>query len=139
VEIKVSKRQKTPTNLLVTNAAFPAPHYVGAAGNVYHRNIGPGLPNTVAFTNVDSTPPGSKPVASTTRPGDYVESAIWYIKPDTLELTARYVNPDGSRPSVVIAYDIRENSIFFVGDIAAYNKNNDTPASPVRLFLTPGN
>lgn len=31
--------------------------------------------------------PGSKPVASTTRPGDFVESAIWYIKPDTLELT----------------------------------------------------
>ena len=36
---------------------------------------------------IEEAPPGSKPVASPTRSGDYVESAIWYIKLDTLELT----------------------------------------------------
>lgn len=30
----------------------------------------------------------------------------------------------------------RQNSIFFVGDLAAYNKNNDTPASPVVRNMT---
>ncbi|KAK2463522.1 hypothetical protein APHAL10511_004273 [Amanita phalloides] len=133
VEIMV---QSTPTNIFVKNAAFPAPYFVGAAGKV---NIGTGLRNTLAFTNVHSTPPGSQPVVSSSRSGDFVESAIWHIEPDTLELTAQYINPDGSKPSTIVVYDIRENSLFFVGDVAAYNTNNDTPASPVRLFLTPGN
>ncbi|KAF8630154.1 hypothetical protein AX15_003104 [Amanita polypyramis BW_CC] len=133
VEIKASRVQNTPTNILVKNAAFAAPYFVGAAGDVNHQSIGAEIRDTLAFTNVDGTTPGSKPVASTNHPGSFVESAIWYINPNTMELSARYVNPDNSMPPTTIAYDIRENSLFFVGDIVAYNTNNSTPASPVRL------
>jgi len=127
---------KGPFDILATNAAFPPPFFVGASSSPFSSGtIGKGLRDTVAFTNVEQTPPGSPPVKS----GDNSsgESAIWSFNPGTKELKAQYVNPDGSQPSTIIAYDIRANELFFVGDIDAYNKDNNTPASAVELFLVP--
>ena len=35
------------------------------------------------------------------------------------------MNPDGSKPQTQLAYDARANELFFVGDLAAYNKQFD--------------
>lgn len=127
-----------PFDIMATNAAFPPPFLVGASVAPSTTGvIGLGSPDTVGFTNVQQTPPNSPPVPSSTVPNTMVESAIWSFNPGTNELMAQYVNPDGSKPSTVIAYDIRENVLFFVGDIDAYNKNNDLPASAVKLYLVP--
>ena len=38
---------------------------------------------------IKEAPPGSTPVASPIRHGFFVESAIWHVEPDTLELTGQ--------------------------------------------------
>ncbi|EDR13981.1 uncharacterized protein LACBIDRAFT_292021 [Laccaria bicolor S238N-H82] len=131
----------TPSNndlydILASNPAFPAPFYVGAGGNSLHNNpiLAKGSRNTIDFTNVAQTPPGSKPVA-TGSGGLYVESAIWSLNKNTKQVSPKWINPDGSSPPTTLAYDIRENYLFFVGDLAAYNEGNDTPASAVNLFI----
>jgi len=138
--VKLTFKPSLPTkiDILATNPSFPAPFYVGAGSpsNAGVPSLWKGSRNTVGFTNVDLTPGGAHP----TKPPAldvYVESAIWALDHKTGKLTAHWINDDGSKPHTTIAYDIRENSIFFVGDIAAYNENNDTPASAVELFLVP--
>lgn len=58
-------------------------------------------------------------------PGHQLSLPMIYARYDTI-------------PKLLDRTDInsRQNSIFFVGDIAAYNKNNDTPASPVVRNIT---
>lgn len=74
------------------------------------------------------------------------ESAIWTFDPTTYELKgglsqyfrrpsllitdisqAHYVNLNGHKAKTTIAYKIYDNSIFFVGDIGAYNAAQDDP------------
>ena len=43
------------------------------------------------------------------------------------------MNPDGSKPQTQLAYDARANELFFVGDLAAYNKQKE-----IALGLAPG-
>ncbi|PPQ96274.1 hypothetical protein CVT26_005661 [Gymnopilus dilepis] len=127
--VKFSYNPSRPSgfNIISTNAAFPAPFYVGAgiAAGSNPPNLAVGSRDTVPFTNVDLSS------------GPLEESAIWFIDPTTKKLTARWTNADGSAAPTTLVYDIRENSLFFVGDIDAYNKDNDTPASPIDLFLVP--
>lgn len=120
-------------DILATNPAFPAPFYVGAGGN-NNPILAKGSRSTIDFTNVAQTPPGSKPVA-TGSGGLYVESAIWSLNKNTKQVSPQWINPDGSSPTTTLAYDIRANHLFFVGDLAAYNEGNDTPASAVNLFI----
>ncbi|KAF8966312.1 hypothetical protein BDZ97DRAFT_1808936 [Flammula alnicola] len=94
----------------------------------------PGIRSVVSFTNVELTPPGAHPVVPSARQV-YVESAIWSVDKTNRQLKAQWINNDGSQPPTVIAYDVHANSIFFVGDIEAYNMNNSFPASEVNLFL----
>ncbi|KAF8159454.1 hypothetical protein B0H34DRAFT_703569 [Crassisporium funariophilum] len=119
-------------DILSTNPAFPAPFYVGAGSfsTLSVPTINVGSRNTIAFTNVESTPPDSTPVKPPTRDA-YVESAIWSIDPTTQKLSAQWINADGSKPLTILAYNIRSNALFFVGDIDAHNMNNNTPASAV--------
>lgn len=88
------------------------------------------------------------------------ESAIWTFNPRTHELKgglspcfrhpsllitdmsqAHYVNLNGHKAKTTIAYKIYDNTIFFVGDIGAYNAaqvNPDYHVSPiVSLFNFP--
>ncbi|KAF5383862.1 hypothetical protein D9615_003632 [Tricholomella constricta] len=128
---------KGPFDILATNPLFPAPYYVGAAGTTLINTLDLTSKNTIAFTHIQRTPPGSVAVVSTFDDTFVVESAIWSINRGTKELTAHYINADKSKPDTIIAYDIRANKLFFVGNIAAYNENNNTPASAVKLFLVP--
>ncbi|KAH9479371.1 hypothetical protein JR316_0007961 [Psilocybe cubensis] len=119
----------------VKNPAFPPPFYVGAGtfDAFTVPTLAAGSRETVPFTNVEKTPKGSPPKVPARQA--FVESAIWTIDKKTHELHAQWINEDGSRPPTILAYDIRENQLFFVGDIAAYNLNNDLPASAVQLFI----
>ncbi|KAF8892266.1 hypothetical protein BD779DRAFT_1670590 [Infundibulicybe gibba] len=121
-----------PFDILVTNPLFPAPFFVGAAG----QSIGVGSFGRLSFTNVEQTPPGSTPVNSPVK-GTTVESAIWSFDPNTQELKPQWINPDSSKPKTTLAYNIRTNELFFTGDLDLWNKDNDTPSSPVQIFLAP--
>ncbi|KDR80727.1 hypothetical protein GALMADRAFT_135847 [Galerina marginata CBS 339.88] len=138
--VKLTFKPSHPTKIdvLATNPTFPAPFYVGAgsASNAGVPKLSHGSRNTVGFTNVPLTPGGARPTKFPAL-DVYVESAIWTLDQETGKLTAQWINVDGSKPPTIIAYDIRENSIFFVGDITAYNQDNDLPASTADLFLVP--
>jgi len=116
-------------NILATNPNFPAPFYVGISGA--STTLALGSRNIVGMENVPKTHPGIP------SPGVTTESAVWSFHRDSGELTVQYVNPDGSLPKTTIAFDIRENVLFFTADLDAYNFQNDLPASPVTFFLIP--
>jgi len=66
---------------------------VGGIGYLQHSS-----PSSVAFTASDPTPSGSVPE---TVPNVYasdakLETAIWTLNPHTFELTAKWLNPDGT-------------------------------------------
>jgi hypothetical protein len=138
VKLTYSPSQLKELDIVATNAKFPAPYYVGggALSTASVPTLTAGVKSSVGFTNVELTSPGTGPVIPPTRQA-YVESAIWTIDPSTHQLTAQWINKDGSKPPTVLAYDIRQNSLFFVSDINAYNANNNEPASAVTLFLVP--
>ncbi|KIM44723.1 hypothetical protein M413DRAFT_442677 [Hebeloma cylindrosporum] len=138
VTLTYNPSHPTEFDIVATNAKFPAPLNVGAGSSSVASvpTLAAGVKSSVGFTNVASTPPGSRPVIPP-KTQAYVESAIWSIDPTTHQLKAQWINNDGSKPPTVLAYDIRANSLFFVGDINAWNANNDTPASAVNLFLVP--
>ncbi|KAH7926018.1 hypothetical protein BV22DRAFT_1046345 [Leucogyrophana mollusca] len=119
-------------SILATNPNFPAPYYIGTTTSA---TLAPGSPSSVAFGNVEQTPPKSPPVTSGNQTD---ESAIWSFDGKTNELTAHYVNPDGSPAKTTIAYNIWDNNIFFVGDIDAFNNATSDPdylVSPVTFYL----
>ncbi|KAF9466089.1 hypothetical protein BDZ94DRAFT_1234072 [Collybia nuda] len=125
-----------PFDIVASNPLFPAPFYVGASGTADINSIAGDSRNTISFSNVEQTPKNTIPIASATDGlNTFIESAIWSINPKTKELKAQYINPDKSKPETIIGYDIRANRLFFVGNITAYNVNNDTPASTVQLYL----
>ncbi|KAG6821431.1 hypothetical protein H0H93_010155 [Arthromyces matolae] len=110
VTFTVLSQSTAPFDVVATNPQFPAPFYVGAAGNL----------------NVNSLDTTSQKLQS---------SALNFRFNSTSAIRDLYINPDGSSPVTVLVYDIRANSLFFVGDLDAYNANNDTPASAVNLYL----
>ncbi|KAG6813167.1 hypothetical protein H0H92_013574 [Tricholoma furcatifolium] len=123
--------QSGPFDILATNPQFSEPYYVGAAGTSDVDTLDLANPDTIAFTNVQQTSPNSIPVLSTYNSTLVVESALWSFNSQTGQLTAQYINPDGSLPSTVLAYDDQANNIFFVGDIDAYNAINNNPAAVI--------
>jgi hypothetical protein len=129
LDVSFTTTGNAPFNILSTNPNFPAPFYVGISGSSATLTIG--SRSIVNLANVPITPAGV-PAA-----GVDTESAVWSFDPGSNELTVQYVNPDGSQPETTIAYDIRENVLFFTGDLDAYNFQNDIPASAVTFFLVP--
>ncbi|GLB41930.1 hypothetical protein LshimejAT787_1005300 [Lyophyllum shimeji] len=126
-----------PFDIIAINPLFTEPYYVGAAGTTLVNTLDLTSKNTLAFTNVQQTAANSIPVLFTFNDTLLVESAIWSIHRKTREITAHYVNGDGTKPDTIIAYDATQNVLFFVGNITAYNENNDSPASAIKLFLVP--
>ncbi|KAG6919514.1 hypothetical protein DXG01_005104 [Tephrocybe rancida] len=114
-----------PFDILATNPQFSEPYYVGAAGTSEINTLDLISRNTLAFTNVQQTPSSSIPVVSAFDSTLMVQSAIWSLDSGTSQLTgqavqhslfdgdltrsgpntAQYVNPDGSLPTTVFAYD----------------------------------
>ncbi|KAF9784933.1 hypothetical protein BJ322DRAFT_1108411 [Thelephora terrestris] len=130
--VSISTNTTGTLNLIATNAAFPAPFYLGGQSSIYYPNLTPGSDVIVALTNVSPTPAGAPPSPS------FTESAIWYFNEATKQLTPQWVNKDGSRPATFIAYDIKYNKIFLSGDVNAYNTvYSYKPASVVSFYLVP--
>ncbi|RDB23867.1 hypothetical protein Hypma_009202 [Hypsizygus marmoreus] len=121
-----------PFNILATNPAFTAPFYIGASSSA---TFGPGSGNSGLFLNVDQTPLLAPPTAT----GQFSigEWGFWFLDSATGKLAAQYVNPDGTRPATVIGYDGLRNSLFFTGDVGAWNTLNNPllPAAVVELFF----
>ncbi|KAL4264893.1 Glycoside hydrolase family 131 protein [Pleurotus pulmonarius] len=124
-----------PFDILVTNPNFEKPHYAGVSTGSTPGSLAAQISNAIAFTNVPQTPPGSLPILGGAT-SVYVESAIWFFDPETKEITAQFINPDGSKPPTIFAYNIRNNQIFFVGDLDAWNgEHANTPSSAVTFHL----
>ncbi|KAJ7180663.1 hypothetical protein C8R46DRAFT_1070173 [Mycena filopes] len=67
----------------------------------------------------------------------FIQSTIWSIDPSTKELKAQYLDPDGSKHPVLLAFDSHGNELHFVGDINLYNSvNRDFPSIVVRFYLS---
>ncbi|KIJ20895.1 hypothetical protein PAXINDRAFT_165723 [Paxillus involutus ATCC 200175] len=132
VSFTVPNSGKGLINILATNPNFPAPYYIGTTTSA---TLAPGSPSVVGFGNVENTPPLSPPVPYANQSD---ESDIWTFDLTTKQLKAYYINPDGSSADTTIAYNIWNNSIFFVGDIDAYNKAVTDPdylVSSVTFYL----
>ncbi|KXN87410.1 hypothetical protein AN958_08841 [Leucoagaricus sp. SymC.cos] len=136
LEVKVCKAgaQTDLYNIVATNAVFPSPHYVGATSGTVAGSLTTGDRSSVSFSNVPRTTPNGRPALVN---GNYYESAIWTFDTSTKELTPQWINPDGSRPNTVIAYDIRANELFFVGDISQWNVSGFFASAVVRASFSP--
>ncbi|KAJ3560714.1 hypothetical protein NP233_g10656 [Leucocoprinus birnbaumii] len=132
LEVKVCKSGVTNLyNVIATLQAKEGAYLVSIsffrASKVLHFSNN----SSVQFSNVPQTPPNGHPNLVN---GNYYESAIWSFDASTMELTPQWYNPDGSKPSTTIAYDIRANELFFVGDISQWNEPGFF-ASAVRFYL----
>ncbi|KAK7687872.1 hypothetical protein QCA50_009091 [Cerrena zonata] len=107
-----------------TNPEFDAPYYLGGSSTT-PQTLGSGFSAGVSLDHVEKAPVGS----------GATESAVWKINPITKQITAQWVNPDGSRPRTKIGLDIRNNHLVLTGDISAYNGANTWPISEVKFFL----
>ncbi|TEB38801.1 hypothetical protein FA13DRAFT_406528 [Coprinellus micaceus] len=107
-----------PLNDTGASSAFP---FYGAGGGT----LGPGSPSTAGFGGVNHSPANSPPSSANT------ESTIWIVDPASYEISVQWTNSGGSQPSTTIAYNIRNNQFFLVGDLAAYNAAFTFPASAV--------
>ncbi|OCH87392.1 hypothetical protein OBBRIDRAFT_159752 [Obba rivulosa] len=102
-----------PFSILATNPAFPPPFNVGGNGTAA---LGSGSPDVVAINHVGFTSPFSPP--SIDAGG---ESSIWSYSTSTKEITAQWINPDGSHPTTFIGWNSTANFLFLSGDLSAYN------------------
>ncbi|KAJ7708677.1 hypothetical protein B0H17DRAFT_361556 [Mycena rosella] len=47
----------------------------------------------------------------------FIQSAIWSMDPNTQELKAQYVNPDGIKSALFVEYEAFKNELYFANDI----------------------
>ncbi|KAJ3999981.1 hypothetical protein F5050DRAFT_1804571 [Lentinula boryana] len=133
ISMTASSTRKKQLNIVATTASFPSPFYLGASNQGSgNATIGTGSSTFLQFSNVQKTDALSQPVRVKSGNGDTsVESAIWAINSTTKELTAQYVNPDGSLPNTILVYNDANDRLYFVGDTAAFN----TSVAQVNLFV----
>lgn len=113
----------SPFNIIATNPLFRAPFCIGLTAV---SSMAPNSSTTAALANVPKT----------SRPTSKAQSAIWSFDEQTRELTAQYTNPaDGTKFPIMLAYEERENFLFFVGDIAAHNLVAEFVAVRVKLYF----
>jgi len=130
-----SLTRKDHLNVVATATAFPSPSYLGASGeNSNGTVIGADSASSLLFSVVQNTKPLSPPIALPAG-NTSVESAIWAINSTTRELTAQYVNPDGTFPKTFILYDQADNNLIFVGNTTLFNSQSNSSAAVVKLFV----
>jgi len=128
ISIAASAARKEHLDVVATATSLPSPFYVGASSHGSdNATIVPGSTNSLLFSNVTRTDPGSRPIKSN---GALVESAIWSLNSTTKELTAQWVNNDGTLPTTFIVYDQASSELLFVGDT-----NLSSSTSEVKLFV----
>ncbi|KAJ3866303.1 hypothetical protein EV359DRAFT_79660 [Lentinula novae-zelandiae] len=131
ISITTSSTRKEQLNIVATTTNFPSPSFVGASSQGSgNATIGTDSSNFVHVSIVQKTDVLSKPIKSGNG-NTSVESAIWIVDLSTKELTAQYVNPDGSLPTTFIVYDNATTNLYLTGDTIASNAS----VTPVKLFL----
>ncbi|GAW00439.1 hypothetical protein LENED_001956 [Lentinula edodes] len=131
ISITTSSTRKEQLNIVATTTNFPSPSFVGASSQGFgNATIGTGSSNFVHVSIVQKTDVLSKPIKSGNG-NTSVESAIWTVDLSTKELTAQYVNQDGSLPTTFLIYDNATTNLYLTGDTTASN----TSITPVKLFL----
>jgi len=119
VTITTTTTGTTPFDIIPQSPAFPKPWFIGASGS----KIEDGL----TFGHVTQTVPGSVPSQGG-------ESAIWFINANTKEITAQWIDPDGSKPTTI--FGVNNNGLFLTNDISNYNNaHHGAPISQVKFFL----
>ncbi|KAF5387321.1 hypothetical protein D9757_005753 [Collybiopsis confluens] len=141
ISITASLNRKEHLNVAATeSSALPSIYnYVGASSNKgADMTIGKGDSSTLLFTNVQRSKPLERPdftpahprLFLTARPmsrpsnASSAESSIWKLDSKTKELTAQYVNPDGTLPSTFLVYDSASGHILFTGDVGLMNSSS---------------
>ncbi|TFK53390.1 hypothetical protein OE88DRAFT_1643153 [Heliocybe sulcata] len=89
--------------------------------------------STLNLMPVRQTVPGGLPAISV---DDTYSSAIWTMDLETKELRAKWINPDGSTPSTIMAYDSDRKTFFLTGDLEAYKEQHGANACGVTLHVT---
>ncbi|KAJ3881636.1 hypothetical protein F5051DRAFT_95635 [Lentinula edodes] len=131
ISITTSSTRKEQLNIVATTTNFPSPSFVGASSQgPDNATIGTGSSNFVHVSIVQKTDVLSKPIKSGNG-NTSVESAIWTVDLSTKELTAQYVNQDGSLPTTFLVYDNATTNLYLTGDTTASNAS----VTPVKLFL----
>ncbi|KAJ7281485.1 hypothetical protein C8J57DRAFT_1297773 [Mycena rebaudengoi] len=103
---------REPFEIIATvQSKLPPTFYIGAQEN-----------NQLAI--FFSTPTSSK----------VINSSLYPSIRATNKFPVHYLNPDGTKSSVVVAFNAHDNELFFVHDINAHN-TRDLPALAVKLFL----
>ncbi|KAH6910622.1 hypothetical protein BKA70DRAFT_89150 [Coprinopsis sp. MPI-PUGE-AT-0042] len=132
VTLTYSPSSPQQANILITNARFPAPFFVGATSGPAKLEGS----RSLGFTNVAETQPGGLPTPLGTD-NVFYESAIWSFNPATGQLKAFWINADSTTTEAILAWNVKFNFLFFVADIDAYNEAIGTGfmASAVELYL----
>ncbi|KIK61778.1 hypothetical protein GYMLUDRAFT_199436 [Collybiopsis luxurians FD-317 M1] len=136
ISIMASSTRKEHLDVVaIGSTALPSSSiYVGASSKESaEATIGANSSSTLLFTNVQRTAPMSRPVMTSNRNAS-VESAIWKIDSNTKELTAQYVNPDGSLPTTFLVYNIEGQNLFFTGDVNSGNSSYEQAVSILRAI-----
>ncbi|EPQ56340.1 hypothetical protein GLOTRDRAFT_115631 [Gloeophyllum trabeum ATCC 11539] len=128
-----ANRAGAPHDLIGLNHPS-GPSFLGArasgAGHLARRS-----PTTLNLAPVRQTLPGGRPASMA---DDTYSSAIWSMNLKTKELNAKWINPDGSTPPTLIAYDKDSKTLFLTGDLDAYNEHHDANACAVSFHVTTG-
>ncbi|KAK0467045.1 uncharacterized protein EV420DRAFT_1506870 [Desarmillaria tabescens] len=113
------------------NPGFPDPLFFGIEGSHLAHDIR----SIAKFKNVNQTHPNWVPPSD---PQISAQSAIWSIDPTTRKLNVHWINSDGSKPDIMLAWDSRDSQsrgLLIVGDLELTNQLPDIPASFVNLYL----
>ncbi|KAJ6581488.1 hypothetical protein B0H19DRAFT_1251698 [Mycena capillaripes] len=121
-DLRVSVSGRGPFELVIENAdSRGAPLYLGASTS----------------SNLDVQKINLSIVKKAHRANGIQSTTIWSIDAETKELKARYVDPDGNKSLLNLAFDSRRDEILLVGDLDSYNSvSDDHSAIPVRLYLS---
>ncbi|KAF9059665.1 hypothetical protein BDP27DRAFT_1453144 [Rhodocollybia butyracea] len=132
ISVFASLTRKEDLNIIAAApTAFPSRSHLGASSeNSKDTTISADTSSSLLFTIVPKTPAMSRPIVLPTGNAS-VESAIWAINSTTKELTAQYVNPDGSLPKTFIMFNYTDDKLFFVGNTTSQSSSS----APVKLFI----
>ncbi|KAH7109964.1 hypothetical protein EDB81DRAFT_954171 [Dactylonectria macrodidyma] len=145
VDYQVSSSIASQLNLVTVNSeAYVDLEYLSGIVGFGNSNsdLGPGSYNYLYLGASLATPPGSTPQSGidnsftrATTLAKNVESALWKIDLNTLELTPQWVNTDGSTPAVYVGF--AQNIVIVTGDITAFmNRFGNTVQLKLRLELS---
>ena len=146
LEVRFPKGSTSQIDFWADNSPSPKYPYFGSSTgwSVDDDSIGQGSPNFAYLVGTQQTPKGSPAAEAGDSFSDStvfdknVQSAIWKYESNTQEITAQWVNMDGSRPGTYLFHSDDENSFLGVaGDIAELNTVYKTNCFEVKFHCVP--